>query len=148
MNMMLIIVVSQVATLKKSKMTNYTCHLSLGGKYIERKNQNDELQLIIMVHKATLTEKKNHDNELQFNIMIFKGCTIKKTTMTSATFLVVVSKFAKLKKNKMTNYVDHPSSWSLQNILKPQQQAWHSSLWFHKLQHTKKNKTTRWSSLF
>jgi hypothetical protein len=66
--------------------------------------------------------------------------------MTSATFLVVVSKFAKLKK-KMTNYVDHPGSWNLQNIFKPQQQAWHSSLWFHKLQHKKKNKTTRWSSL-
>jgi hypothetical protein len=70
--------------------------------------------------------------------MIFKGYTIKNTTMTSTTFLVVVSKFAKLEKKKMTNYVDHLGSWSLQNILKPQQQAWHSSLWFHKLQQKKK----------
>jgi hypothetical protein len=61
--MALIIVVSHVTTLKKTKMTSYTCHLGLGGRYIEKKNQVDELHLIILVHKATLTEK-NHDNEL------------------------------------------------------------------------------------
>jgi hypothetical protein len=41
---------------------------------------------------------KNHDNELQFIIMINRGCTIKKTMMTSTIVIVVVSKFATLKK--------------------------------------------------
>jgi hypothetical protein len=50
--------VSQVPTLKKTKMTSYTCHLGLKGMYIENKNQDDEVQFIILVHKVTLTGKK------------------------------------------------------------------------------------------
>lgn len=57
-NMSLIILVSQVATLKKFGTSSYACHLGLEGKYIAKKNQNDELQFIILVHKATLIEKK------------------------------------------------------------------------------------------
>ncbi len=56
--MVLIIMVSQVPTLKKTKMTSYTCHLGLKGMYIENKNQDDEVQFIILVHKVTLTGKK------------------------------------------------------------------------------------------
>jgi hypothetical protein len=52
-NMALIILVSQVTTLKKIGTSSYVCHLGFEGKYIEKKNQ-----FIILVHKATLIEKK------------------------------------------------------------------------------------------
>ncbi len=70
--------VSQVPTLKKTKMTSYTCHLGLKGMYIENKNQDDEVQFIILVHKVTLTGKK-HDNERNLRCCGFKICNIKKT---------------------------------------------------------------------
>lgn len=43
-SVVLVIMVSQIATIEKTMTMNYACCPSLGGKNIEKKHQDDELQ--------------------------------------------------------------------------------------------------------